>query len=316
MEPCCVGIDVAKDTLEVAWSTDRGQTWRTPNDAGGWAALTAQLADRPPVLIVLEASGGYEIGAATAVALAGWPVAVVNPRQIRDFAKACGILAKTDALDAHVLAAFAARVQPPARPIADALHADLTALVTRRQQLSEMLTAERNRLGLARPPVQPSLRTHIRWLERQLRDTDDDISTRIQQSPVWRTRDQLLQSAPGIGSRTSSRLIVSLPELGRLSHRQIAKLVGVAPLNDDSGPRRGYRAIGGGRPLVRRALYMATVVAVRHNPVIRAFYQRLRTAGKPAKVALIAAMHKLLTTLNAMLKHHTPWRPPDDCVTA
>jgi transposase len=308
MDPCYVGIDVAKDTLEVAASTDRARTWRIVNSPEGWAALAQQLADLRPVLIVLEASGGYEVGAATAVALAGWPVAVVNPRQVRDFAKACGILAKTDALDAHVLVAFAARVQPPARPIADALHADLTALVARRQQLVEMLTAERNRLDLARPSVQRSLRTHIRWLERQLQDTDGDISTRIQESPIWRTRDQLLQSAPGIGSRTSSRLIVSLPELGRLNPRQLAKLVGVAPTNDDSGPRRGYRAIRGGRTVVRQALYMATVTAVRHNPVIRAFYQRLRAAGKPGKVALIAAMHKLLTILNAMLKHHTPWR--------
>jgi len=310
MDPCYVGIDVAKDTLEVAWSTDHTQTWRTPNAADGWAALTARLADRQPTLIVLEASGGYEVGAATAVALAGWPVAVVNPRQVRDFAKACGILAKTDALDAHVLAAFAGRIQPPARPIADALHADLTALVTRRHQLGEMLTAERNRLGLARSSVQRSLRTHIRWLERRLQDTDDDIATRIKHSPIWRTRDALLQSVPGVGPRTASRLIVSLPELGALTPRQAAKLVGVAPLNDDSGRHRGYRAIGGGRPLVRRALYMATVVAVRHNSVLRAFYQRLRAAGKPPKVALVATMRKLLIILNAIVKHQTPWTLP------
>ncbi len=310
MDRCFVGIDVSKDTLEVAWSTERTRTWRTANDASGWMALTARLAALQPVLVVLEASGGYESGAAAAMALAGWPVAVVNPRQVRDFAKACGILAKTDALDAHVLAAFAARLDPPARPIPDALHADLTALVTRRQQLVEMLTAERNRLALARPAVRKNVQAHIHWLERQLRDTDGDITTRIHESPIWRARDQLLQSVPGVGPRTASRMIASVPELGRLTHRELAKLVGVAPLNDDSGPRRGYRTIGGGRPHVRQALYMATVVAIRHNPVLRAFYQRLRAAGKPAKVALVAAMHKLLTILNAILKHQTPWSAP------
>jgi transposase len=306
---CCVGVDVAKATLEVAWTPDRAATWRTTNDDAGWAALIAELQPRAPTLIVLEATGGYEAGVATALALAGMPVAVVNPRQVRDFAKARGLLAKTDALDAHVLADFAARIQPAPRPLADELQADLTALVTRRRQLVDMLTAERNRLALARPPVQTSLRTHIRWLEARLRETEDDTTTRLKQSPVWRVKDRLLQSVPGVGPQTASRLIASLPELGRLSGREIAKLVGLAPLNDDSGTRTGPRHIWGGRTVVRQALYMATVVAVHHNPVIRAFYQRLRHAGKPGKVALIAAMRKLLTILNAMLKHQTAWAP-------
>ena len=304
---CCVGIDVSKPSLDVAWTTAASATWRTTNDDAGWAALIAQLEPLHPTVIVLEATGGYETGVAAALAVAGLPVAVVNPRQVRDFAKAAGVLAKTDALDAHVLADFAARMQPRPRPIADDLQADLVALVTRRRQLVDMLTAERNRVHLARPAVQASLRAHIRWLEARVRDTERETTTRIQHSPVWRVRDRLLQSAPGIGPRTASRLIASLPELGHRTGREIAKLVGVAPLNDDSGTRTGHRHIWGGRTVVRQALYMATVVAVRHNPVIRAFYQRLRTAGKLAKVALIAAMHKLLTILNAMIKHQTPW---------
>jgi len=306
---CFVGVDVAKATLEVAWTPDRAATWRTTNDDAGWTALIAELQARGPALVVLEATGGYETGAATALALAGLPVAVVNPRHVRDFAKARGILAKTDAIDAHVLADFAARIQPAPRPLADELQADLTALVTRRRQLVDMLTAEKNRLALARPPVQASLRTHIRWLEARLRETEHDTTTRLQQSPVWRVKNRLLQSVPGVGPQTASRLIASLPELGRLSGREIAKLVGLAPLNDDSGTRTGTRHIWGGRTVVRQALYMTTVVAVRHNPVIRAFYQRLRLAGKPGKVALIAAMRKLLTILNAMIKHQTAWAP-------
>jgi transposase len=305
--PCCVGIDVSKEFLDVAWTTDRSAIWRTTNDDAGWPALVAKIGPVLPTVVVLEATGGYEIGAATALAVAGLAVAIVNPRQVRDFARARGILAKTDTLDAHVLADFGARMQPTPRPLADDLQSDLIALVTRRRQLVDMLIAERNRVPLARPAVQASLRRHIRWLEARVRDTERDTAARIQKSPVWRGRDRLLQSTPGIGPQTSSRLIASLPELGRLTGREIAKLVGVAPLNDDSGTREGRRRTWGGRTAVRHALYMATVVAVRHNPVIRSFYQRLRTSGKPAKVALIAAMHKLLTILNAMVKHQTIW---------
>lgn len=310
MEPCYVGIDVSKATLDIAWTVSPGAPWRTTNDDVGWAALVTQLRAAAPALIVLEATGGYESGVATALAIAGYPVAIVNPRQVRAFAKAAGILAKTDTLDARVLLDFATRMQPTPRPMADDLQADLVALVTRRRQLIEMLTAERNRLELARPAVQPSIRTHIRWLQARIRDTDTDTTTRIQQSPLWRVREQLLRSMPGIGPRTASALIAMLPELGQLTARQLAKLVGVAPVNDDSGPRIGLRHIAGGRVVVRNALYMATVVAIRRNPVLRPYYQRLRAAGKPGKVALIAAMHKLLTILNAMVRQQAPWRAP------
>ena len=306
---CYLGIDVSKASLEWATSLDTSTTRTVTNDEAGWAELVAQCQPLQPTLIVLEATGGYEIGIATALTVAGWPVAVVNPRQVRDFAKAAGLLAKTDSLDARVLALFAARMQPAPRPLVDDLQADLIALVTRRRQLVDMLTAERHRLALARSSVRASLNSHIRWLEARLRDTERDITTRIQQSPIWRVRDRVLRSVPGIGPNTSARLLASLPELGRLTQREIAKLVGVAPLNDDSGTRHGYRAIWGGRAHVRQALYMATLVAVRHNPVLAGFYQRLRRAGKAPKVALVAAMHKLLTIINAMVKTDTTWAP-------
>lgn len=308
--PCGVGIDVAKATLEVAWSTDPMARWQTTNDEAGWAALVAHVGPLRPAVIVLEATGGYETGGASALAAAGLPVAIVNPRQVRDFAKAFGLLEKTDAIDAGVLATFAARISPPARPVADALQADLQAVVARRRQLVDMLTAERNRLELARGVVRKNLVAHIGWLETQLRRTDRDLRTMIERSPLWRVRDQLLQSTPGIGPATSARLLASLPELGRLTHRQISKLVGVAPLADDSGKRVGYRRIQGGRADVRSALYMATVAAITHNPTIRACYHRWRAAGKLPKVALVAAMHKLLVHLNAILKSQRIWQAP------
>ena len=301
-----VGIDVAKATLEVACS-GRQSPWATTNDEDGWAALVAYVTGLAPDVIVLEATGGYETGAATALSAAGLPVAVVNPRQVRDFAKALGLLEKTDGLDAAVLAEFAVRIRPPVRPLPDDLQADLQAVVARRQQLLDMLLAERNRLRLARGAVRHNLVAHITWLEQQLRHTDRDLRSRIEASPVWKVRDALLQSMPGIGPTTSARLVASLPELGALSHRQISKLVGVAPLNDDSGTRIGYRCVRGGRTGVRSALYMATLTAIVHNPTIRRSYQRWRAAGKLPKVAIIAAMHKLLIHLNAIVKHHTPW---------
>ena len=305
--PCYVGIDVAKTTLDVAVTLPDHPVWHTPNDATGIAALLARLRPLTPVLIVVEATGGYETAVVTACALASLPIAVVNPRQVRDFARALGVLAKTDAIDAAILAAFAERVRPTPRPLPDEAHAELLARVTRRRQLVDMRIAELNRLATAARALQPSLREHIRWLERRIKDTDHDIARLIEASPLWRTRDQLLQSAPGVGPQTSARLLVSLPELGRLSGRQIAALVGVAPLNRDSGTRHGARTTWGGRASVRGTLYMATLVATRHNPIIRTFYRRLRAAGKPHKVALVAAMHKLLTILNAILKHHRPW---------
>jgi transposase len=309
-DPCGVGIDVSKATLDVAWSTAPAARWQTTNDERGWAALVAHVQTKQPTVIVLEATGGYELGAAGALSAAGLPVAIVNPRQVRDFAKALGLLEKTDAIDAAVLAAFAARMQPTPRPLPDDVQADLQALVARRRQLVEMLTAERNRVPLARGAVRKNVVAHIAWLEKQLGKTDRDLRTQIEASPIWRVRDHLLQSVPGIGPATSACLLAALPELGTLTHRQISKLVGVAPLPNDSGRRTGYRRVQGGRGTVRSALYMATVTAITHNPTIRAAYRRWRAAGKLPKVALVAAMHKLLIHLNAMLKHQTPWQPP------
>ena len=308
-DPCGVGIDVAKVTLDLAWSTNPAARWQTTNDETGWALLVAHVRTCHPTVIVLEATGGYELGVAGALSAAGLPVAIVNPRQVRDFAKALGLLEKTDAIDAAVLATFAARIQPTPRPLPDDVQADLQALVTRRRQLGDMLTAERNRVPLARGAVRKNVLAHVAWLEKQLGKTDRDLRTRIEASPIWRVRDQLLQSVPGIGPATSACLLAALPELGTLSHRQISKLVGVAPLPDDSGRRTGYRRIQGGRGAVRSALYMATVTAITHNAPIRAAYRRWRAAGKLPKVALVAAMHKLLVHLNAMLKHHALWDP-------
>lgn len=310
MSDVVIGIDVAKAHLDVAAAPADATLSRVANDDAGIAALVSALSARAPTLVVLEATGGWETPVATALALAGLPVAVVNPRQVRDFAKAIGQLAKTDALDAAVLALFAERVRPTPRPLPDDAQADLRALVQRRRQLVDMLVAERNRLTTARPAARTSVETHIQWLEARIRESDRDLTQRLKQSPVWQAREQLLRSVPGIGPQTARRLLVSLPELGALTTRQAAKLVGVAPLNVDSGQSRGRRQTWGGRAPVRTALYMATLTATRANPVIRAFYQRLRAAGKPAKVALVAAMHKLLTILNAMVKHQQPWTAP------
>lgn len=250
MPVCCgVGIDVAKDTLEVAWSSEPETRWRTTNDERGWAALIDRLRALQPTVIVLEASGGYETGVASALSVAGLPVAVVNPRQVRAFAQALGRLEKTDALDAGVVAAFAVRMAPVPRPVADDVQADVQALVTRRRQLVEMLTAERNRVPLARGAVRKNLRAHIAWLEKQIGQTDRDLRTRIEHSPIWRVRDRLLQSVPGIGPTTAACLLASLPELGTLSHRKIGKLVGVAPLPTTVGPASAIVGFKGGAPL-------------------------------------------------------------------
>jgi transposase len=256
----------------------------------------------------LEATGGMEIPLTSALATAGLPVVVVNPRQVRDFAKASGHLAKTDALDAQVLAQFAEMMRPQPRPLPDAEARALTALLTRRRQLVEMLTAEKNRLLSAPSPIRTRLRTHITWLERELQSTNTTLAEAIRQSPVWREKDELLRSVPGVGPVVTSTLLANLPELGTLTHKQIAALVGVAPLNRDSGTLRGRRTVWGGRAQVRAVLYMGAIVAARFNPVIRVFYQRLQRAGKAKKVALTACMRKLLTILNAMLKHRMPWR--------
>lgn len=266
--------------------------------------------------MVLEATGGLEIPLTGILAAASVPVVVVNPRQVRDFAKATGQLAKTDAIDAQVLARFAEAIRPEPRPLPDEQTQALAALVTRRHQLLDMLIAEKHRLASARPAIRKNLRAHITWLERAGHQTDTDLAEAIRQSPVWREKDELLRSVPGIGPVLTTTLLATLPELGTLTHKQIAALVGVAPLNRDSGTLRGRRTIWGGRAQVRAVLYMAALVATRFNPVIRAFYRRLCAAGKVKKVALVACMRKLLTIVNAMLKHRSPWREAIDSAQA
>jgi transposase len=301
-----VGIDVSKKQLDLAFRP--AGRFAAPNDEAGFAQVIERLSTLSPALVVLEATGGIEIPLAGALAAAGVPVVVVNPRQVRDFAKAAGKLAKTDELDAHTLAHFAEVMRPEPRPLPDEQTQTLAAILTRRRQLVEMLTAEKNRLGQARKPVRKSLRAHIAWLKRELAQTDSDLAHAIHESPVWREKDDLLRSTPGVGPVLTTTLLANLPELGTLTGKQIAALVGVAPLNRDSGTWRGKRTVWGGRAQIRATLYMAAVVAARFNPVIRAFYQRLCAAGKAKKVALTACMRKLLMILNAMLKHRTPWR--------
>jgi transposase len=300
---------VAKDWLDLAERP--GETaWRVPNEEKEITALVERLAEREPAVVVLEATGGLEYPLAAALAAAHLPVVVVNPRQVRDFARATGRLAKTDAIDAQVLAQFGEAVEPQPRPLPDQMHQEFAALVRRRRQLVEMLTAEKNRLRSAARSVRRDIEQHIRWLERRLGDLDNDLGKAIQSSPLWRDRDSLLQSTPGVGPVASATLLAQLPELGRLNHKEIAALAGVAPLNWDSGTLRGRRRIWGGRAQVRAALYMATLVASRHNPAVKAFYERLVASGKPKKVALTASMRKLLTILNAMARSNTAWQDP------
>jgi transposase len=308
MAPLYLGLDVAKATVELA-SEPAGLGGQFSTDPSGLAALVARCQGQPIALIVLEATGGYEAPVAAALATAGLPVAVVNPRQVRDFARALGRLAKTDRIDAQVLALFGARVQPAPRPLVDEATQDLEAVLRRRRQLLEMLHAERQRLPRARGrEVRRNLRAHIRWLERSLVDTDATLEGLIQASPLWRVQDQLLQSVPGVGPTRARTLLAALPELGHLDRHQIAALVGLAPLAQDSGTHRGRRHCWGGRPALRTVLYMAALVAARWNPVLRTFYQRLRAGGKPAKVALVAVARKLLTILNAMMRDQRSWQ--------
>lgn len=304
--PVFVGIDVAKHALEIAvhLSADR---WSAPNTEAGIAELVPRLTALAPTRIVLEATGGLERPCVAALAAAGLAVVVVNPRQIRDFAKALGHLAKTDALDAAVLAHFAAAVQPAVRPVPDAATQHLAALVTRRRQLIEMLTAERNRLATTPAALRKEVAAHIRWIERRLAGLDTDLDQAIRTHPGWRAQEDLLRSVPGVGPIVARTLLAELPELGTVSRQAIATLVGLAPLNRDSGLFRGRRMIWGGRATVRAVLYMGALTGVRFNPVLRAFYDRLRAAGKLPKVALTACMHKLLTILNAIIKHQQPW---------
>jgi transposase len=286
-----------------------GERWTSEITPTALDTLVARLRMLAPAIVVVEATGGYERALVAACVGAGLPVAVVNPRQVRAFAQALGRTAKTDGIDASILAVFGARVQPTVRALADADTHALAALVVRRRQLIEMIGMERQRLEQAPPTgrITRDLRNHIRWLERRVEDVDDEIGTAIQASPVWRVHEDLLRRVPGIGPTTARTLLAELPELGRLDRRAIAALVGVAPFNCDSGEQRGRRHIWGGRASVRATLYMAALVASRHNPILAAFYRRLRAAGKPAKVALVATMRKLLTIVNAMMKHQSSW---------
>jgi len=305
--PCFVGIDVAKAWLDVGVRPS-GASWRVANAEVELPTLVARLRPLAPEVVVLEATGGYERAVAAALGAAGLPVVVLNPRQVRDFAKATGRLAKTDTLDAHVLAHFAEAVHPEPRPLSDEATRQLAALLERRAQVVGMLTAEKNRHHQAVGRVRTLIEAHITWLQAALDELNQDLDQALQSSPLWREREELLRSVPGVGPILSFTLLADLPELGRLTHKQLATLVGVAPLNRDSGTARGKRLIWGGRARVRSALYMSALSAVRYNPVLRAFWTRLREQGKPPKVALVACMHKLLTILNAMVKHQTPWR--------
>ncbi len=301
-----VGIDIAKDRLDIA-VRPTGTSWSVPNDDAGIDDLRNRLAGLAPSLIVVEASGGYERPVVAALAGAGFPIAVINPRQARDFARSIGQLAKTDALDARMLAHFAEVAQPTVQPMRDDEARALSDLVTRRRQVVGMLTAERNRLHGAVVPLRERIEAHVAFLEAEVSALDAEVERAIRRSPLWRENDARLRSVKGVGPVVSATLLSTLPELGAVEHKRLAAFVGVAPFNRDSGRYRGKRAIWGGRAQARQALYMAAVVAARHNPVIKPFYQRLLAAGKPKKVALTACMHKLLTILNAMLKHQTSW---------
>lgn len=304
-----VGIDVSKRRLDVHLCP-MGEAWSVEYDEAALKGLVVRLQALPVARVVLEATGKVQAVAVATLAAAGLPVSVVNPRQVRDFARATGRLAKTDRLDAEVIAHFAEAVKPPVGQVPDAESERLSELLARRRQLVEMLTAEKNRLGSTRDAaLRKGVRSHIQWLEKALSKLDEELSGMIRQSPPWQEKDELLRSVPGIGPVASCTLIAELPELGRLTRREIALLVGVAPINRDSALRRGQRTIWGGRAPVRCALYMAALVGTQRNLVLRAHYHRLRAAGKPPKVALVACMRKLLMILNAMVRTGQTWQP-------
>lgn len=304
-----VGIDISKNALDVRIEP-LGESVHVAYDEAGVAEIVRRLAEVAPTLIVMEATGGLEIRLASELAARGLPVAVINPRQARDFAKATGQLAKTDQVDAVVLAAFARAIRPAIRPLKDADTRALDDLVTRRRQLVAMRVQETLRLGsAASKPLQKNLKAHIVWLDKQIAKLDDDLTKRLRSSDVWRVKDDLLRGIPGVGAVTSLTMLAKCPELGVLNRREIAKLTGVAPLANDSGKHRGKRFIWGGRADVRAVLYMAAVSAIRCNPVIQAFADRLKQAGKPPKVVIVACMRKLLTIMNAMIKNNLPWSP-------
>jgi transposase len=307
--PTFVGIDVAKDRLDVHLRP-AGEAFALGRDGAGLEALVVRLRALAPALVVLEATGGFEVAVAGALAAAGLPLVVVNPRQIRDFARATGRLAKTDRLDAEAIARFAEAVQPAPRPLPSVAAQALGELVARRRQLVEMIISEGQRRRQTRDPrLQRRLEAHLAWLQKELSTLERDLDDAIRGTPAWRATEDLLASVPGIGKTSARTLIAELPELGSLDRRKIAALVGLAPINRDSGTFRGRRMVMGGRANVRTALYMPTLTAIRHNPALQALYQRLIGRGRPAKVAITACMRKLLVILNAILRDHRPWQP-------
>lgn len=304
-----VGVDVSKGWLDLAVRPEaEGSHARYPNDEQGIDSVVGWVREVDPALVVLEASGGYERAVFSALSEGGVPAAVVNPRQVRDFAKATGQLAKTDRLDARALAHFGEAIKPAPTPCPSQEASDLRALRTRRMQLIKMHVAESTRLDTAAPLVKPAIQQHVDWLEQEIKTTEWALQAAIERSPEWSQKAKILRSAPGIGSATASLLLSQLPELGELSHKQVTALVGLAPMACDSGTLRGKRMIRGGRAAVRRGLYMPTISAINCNPVIRAFYQRLVAAKKPGMVAIVACMRKLLIICNAMIRSGSPWR--------
>ncbi len=312
---CFVGIDVSKAHLDV-YLRPLDRQFQVGNDPDGIGSLIGQLLTHPVRLVVVEATGGYEREVYAQLSAAGIAVARINPRQARDFAKSTGKLAKTDKIDARVLAHFAQAIQPQIRPVPSEQTAQLQALLSRRRQVVEMLVAEKNRLSVSHRTVQPRVQEHIDWLEAELDDLNRQLQTALEQDPNWREQNDLLRSVPGVGPVLATTLLAELPELGQLDRKKIAALVGVAPFNCESGLMHGKRVVWGGRGSVRHALYMATLAARRFNPVIRAFFERLTKSGKPFKVAMTACMRKLLTILNAILAHHIAWSPQKSFVTS
>jgi transposase len=304
-----IGIDVAKDTLEVA-DHESQQNWSFTNDESGTVKLIRRMKKLGPRLIVLEATGGYEIEIAAELHSQGFPVAVVNPRYIRDFARSAGILAKTDVLDARVIARYAATMQPAARTLPAEETRQLGGIMMRRRQIIAMRTAEKNRLQQADPAVKGRIKVHIVWLEQELDDINKELKQMIESNPEWKEKSDIIQSVPGVGQNLAITILSDFPELGQLNRKQAAALTGVAPFNRDSGLMKGKRSIWGGRGVVRAAVYMCIVSAIRFNPQIKSFYQRLVKAGKLRKVAMVACMRKLLCILNVMLKNHTTWNYP------
>jgi transposase len=301
-----VGIDVSSKTLDIE-ALHSGAVQRIRNNEEGIREITAQMLELRPKLIVMEATGGYERALAIALVQAGLAVAVVNPRQVRDFAKALGKLAKTDRIDAHVIALYGERMRPEPRGVPEKEVRELDALVSRRGQLKEMITAEKNRMGVAPRPMKPSILEHVRWMQQQVKDLEKELNRVIEASPIWRAKEKLLKSVPGIAEVTARALIAKLPELGHVTAKQAAALVGVAPFARDSGKYKGQRSIWGGRASVRSALYMATLTAIRWNPVIRAHHLQLIARGKLFKVAMVACMRRLVTILDAMVRKNQRW---------